>query len=66
MNKIEEARRILEENGQGHIKVKNEELADQILHIDFERLKTLDEEITHPCCTFNIEKVLKVFILNNL
>ena len=45
MNKIEEARRILEENGQGHIKVKNEELADQILHIDFERLKTLDEEI---------------------
>ena len=46
MNKIEEARRILEENGQGHIKVKNEELADQILHIDFERLKTLDEEIT--------------------
>ena len=48
MNKIEEARRILEENGQGHIKVENEELADQILHIDFERLKTLDEEITHP------------------
>lgn len=60
MNKIEEARRILEENGQGHIKVKNEELADQILHIDFERLKTLDEEITHPCCTCNIEDISPV------
>ena len=64
MNKIEEARRILEENGQGHIKVKNEELADQILHIDFERLKTLDEEITHPCCTCNIEDISPVKAFN--
>lgn len=64
MNKIEEARRILEENGQGHIKVKNEELADQILHIDFERLKTLDEEITHPCCTCNIEDISPVKAIN--
>lgn len=64
MNKIEEARRILEENGQGHIKVKNEELADQILHIDFERLKTLDEEITHPCCTCNIEDINPVKAIN--
>ena len=31
MNKIEEARRILEENGQGHIKVKNEEDKSKIL-----------------------------------
>ena len=59
-----EARRILEENGQGHIKVKNEELADQILHIDFERLKTLDEEITHPCCTCNIEDISPVKAIN--
>lgn len=64
MNKIEEARRILEENGQGHIKVENEELADQILHIDFERLKTLDEEITHPCCTCNIEDISPVKAIN--
>lgn len=64
MNKIEKARRILEENGQGHIKVKNEELADQILHIDFERLKTLDEEITHPCCTCNIEDISPVKAIN--
>ncbi len=64
MNNIEEARRILEENGQGHIKVKNEELADQILHIDFERLKTLDEEITHPCCTCNIEDISPVKAIN--
>lgn len=64
MNKIEEAKRILEENGQGHIKVKNEELADQILHIDFERLKTLDEEITHPCCTCNIEDISPVKAIN--
>lgn len=64
MNKIKEARRILEENGQGHIKVKNEELADQILHIDFERLKTLDEEITHPCCTCNIEDISPVKAIN--
>lgn len=64
MNKIEEARRILEENGQGHIKVKNEELADQNLHIDFERLKTLDEEITHPCCTCNIEDISPVKAIN--
>lgn len=64
MNKIEEARRILEENGQGNIKVENEELADQILHIDFERLKTLDEEITHPCCTCNIEDISPVKAIN--
>lgn len=64
MNKIEKARRILEENGQGHIKVKNEELADQILHIDFERLKTLDEEITHSCCTCNIEDISPVKAIN--
>lgn len=64
MNKIEEARRILEENGQGHIKVENEELADQILHIDFEKLKTLDEEITHPCCTCNIEDISPVKAIN--
>ena len=64
MNKIEEARKILEENGQGHIKVENAELADQILHIDFERLKTLDEEITHPCCTCNIEDISPVKEIN--
>lgn len=64
MNKIEEARKILEENGQGHIKVENAELADQILHIDFERLKTLDEEITHPCCTCNIEDISPVKAIN--
>ena len=64
MNNIEEARRILEENGQGHIKVENEELADQILHIDFERLKTLDEEITHPCCICNIEDISPVKAIN--
>lgn len=64
MNKIEEARKILEENGQGHIKVENEVLADQILHIDFERLKTLDEEITHPCCTCNIEDIRPVKAIN--
>lgn len=64
MNKIEQARRILEENGQEHIKVDNEELAEQILHIDFERLKSLDEEITHPCCTCNIHEISPVKAIN--
>jgi len=51
MDKIEKAKKILEEQHQMHIEVKNEEIAEQILNIDFEQLKnlynTVDEEIIY-------------------
>lgn len=45
MDKIERAKKILEEQHQNHIIVKNEEIAEQILNIDFEQLKNLYDKI---------------------
>ena len=45
MNKIVEATKLLEKYGQNHIKVDSEELAEQVLKIDFEQLEELYEEI---------------------
>lgn len=45
MNKIEQAENILKKYNQSHIKVNNEELAEQILSIDFEELNELYNEI---------------------
>lgn len=51
MDKIEKAKKILEKQHQTHIEIKNEEIAEQILNIDFEQLKNLynavDEEIIY-------------------
>lgn len=51
MDKIERAQKILIEQKQEHIRVINEEIADQILNIDFDQLKNLyckvDEKIEY-------------------
>lgn len=47
MDKIKEAQRLLEKYNQNHIKVENEELANQILNIDFEQLKEMYEQINN-------------------
>ena len=74
MDKIEEAKQILLEQKQNHIKVTNEDIADQILNIDFEQLKNLysriDEQITYgelePVKATNPDKIpsekLKTYI----
>lgn len=67
MDKIEKAKQILLEQKQDHIKVINEEIADQILNIDFEQLKKLyskiDEKITYgelePVKATNPDKIPK-------
>ena len=43
MGKIEEAVEILKKYNQNHIKVKNEELANQVINIDFEQIQELYE-----------------------
>lgn len=74
MDKIERAKQILLEQKQNHIKVTNEDIADQILSIDFEQLKNLyskiDEQITYgelePVKATNPDKIpsekLKTYI----
>lgn len=51
MDKIEKAKKILEEQKQTHIKVINEQIAEQILNIDFAQLQNLyskaDEKLQH-------------------
>lgn len=47
MDKIKEAIKKLEKYNQEHIKVENEELANQILNIDLEQLKDLYEQTKH-------------------
>ena len=57
MNKIEKARDLLNKNGQTHIKVDNEDLADQILHIDFNKVKTLYSRVNKKIKFENVEPV---------
>lgn len=65
MKKIEEARRILEKYGQGHINVNTEELADQVLKIDFEQLQELYEQAIHKTNVINnIEDIKPVKAIN--
>lgn len=70
MNKIDEAKKILERYNQTHIKVENETLAEQILNIDFEQIENLYRTITNekrtcynsiiePVEAFNPEKASK-------
>ena len=65
MNKIEEARKILEKYGQQHIKVETEELADQVLKIDFEQLQELYEQaINKTNIINNIDDIKPVKVIN--
>ena len=65
MKKIEEARKILEKYGQQHIKVNTEELADQILKIDFEQLQELYEQaINKTNIINNIDDIKPVKAIN--
>ena len=65
MNKIEEARKILEKYGQQHIKVETEELADQVLKIDFEQLQELYEQaINKTNIINNIDDIKPVKAIN--
>lgn len=60
MNKIDEAKKILERYNQTHVKVENETLAEQILNIDFEQIENLYRTITNEkrtCCNSIIEPV---------
>ena len=57
MSKIEEARELLEKNGQAHIKVNNEELAEQILKLDFNKIKTLYSRLNKKIKFENVEPV---------
>lgn len=65
MDKIEIAKKILVEQKQDHIKVNNEQIAEQILNIDFGQLKNLygriDEEIKYenlkPVKAINPDKI---------
>ena len=65
MKKIEEARKILEKYGQQHIKVETEELADQVLKIDFEQLQELYEQaINKTNIINNIDDIKPVKAIN--
>lgn len=65
MKKIEEARKILEKYGQQHIKVETEELADQVLKIDFEQLHELYEQaINKTNIINNIDDIKPVKAIN--
>lgn len=45
MDKIEKAKKILAEQKQNHIKVTNEQIAEQVLRIDFEQLNNLYHKV---------------------
>ena len=65
MKKIEEARKMLEKYRQQHIKVNTEELADQILKIDFEQLQELYEQAINKTNVINnIEDIKPVKAIN--
>lgn len=67
MDKIEKAKKILEEQNQNHIEVTNEQIAEQVLNIDFKQLGDLytkvNEELTYedlePIKAINPEKMPK-------
>lgn len=64
MNKIEEARKLLKEYHQEHINVENEEMAEQILNIDFEKMQELYELAINKKCVNNIENIEPVKAIN--
>lgn len=64
MSNIEEARRVLEKYGQNHIKVKTEELANQVINIDFEQLHELYECATKRNNVNDIEEIEPVKAIN--
>ena len=64
MNKIEKAKEILKKYDQNHVKVENEEDADQILKIDFEQLKELHEHATDQIIIDDIENIEPVKAIN--
>ena len=64
MNKIEEARKILKKYKQNHINVETEEIADQILKIDFEQLKELFEQTLENNLITNVENIEPVKAIN--
>lgn len=64
MEKIAKAREILIKYNQNHIKVENEEIANQILNIDFEQLQELYEQATNKASETNIDTIQPVKALN--
>lgn len=64
MSKIEKAIEVLNKYEQKHINVKNEELANQILNIDFEQIKELYENINKRTNSAEIEEIEPVRAIN--
>lgn len=64
MDKINEARKMLTKYEQNHVKVETEELANQILNIDFEQISELYEEILNPSLIKDIENIEPVKAMN--
>lgn len=64
MSKIEEAIEILNRYEQEHIKVKNDELANQILNIDFEQIQELYEHVNKRADSADIEEIEPVRAIN--
>ena len=64
ISKIDKAREILEKNGQNHIKVETEEVAEQVMKIDFEQLKELYEHAMEQNIINDIENIEPVKAIN--
>lgn len=64
MSKIDEAKEILKKYGQEHIKVESEELANQIINIDFEQLDELYKQTISQECVNDIEEIEPVKAIN--
>lgn len=64
MSKIDEANEILKRYGQEHIKVESEELANQIINIDFEQLNELYKQVIAQNCENDIEEIEPVKAIN--
>jgi len=64
MNKIEKAREILIKYNQNHIKIENDEIANQVLNIDFEQLEELYEQANNKQLESNIDTIEPVKALN--
>lgn len=64
MNKVEQAKKLLENYNQQHIIVDNEKLANQILDIDFEQLQELYDETKNKEDVLTIENIEPVKAIN--
>ena len=64
MNKIENAIELLKKYKQNHIKVENEEIANQIINIDFEQIQELYEHATKRTAVADIEEIEPVKAIN--